>query len=184
MSDNTMIIKRVCRLLLRNIRDSILYFMTRGKRVSGPISKVVFVCKGNICRSAFADYLLRAETKGKPLSVESCGLNVANRMPAPDEAIATARKFGLDLERHMSRGWESCKLEDVDLILAMEFWQYRQLVELFPHKKGNIALLRQFAPFPENLLCNIDDPFGQSEEIFEKCFRQIRRSVQALKARI
>jgi protein-tyrosine phosphatase len=127
---------------------------------------------------------MRAEAKGKSASVESCGLNVINRMSAPDEALAMATKFGLDLGGHLSRGWEACKFEDADLILAMEFWQYRKLVELFPHKKVNIRLLREFAPFPENLLCNINDPFGQTKEIFEECFRQIQRSIQALNARI
>jgi protein-tyrosine phosphatase len=95
-----------------------------------------------------------------------------------------ATKFGLDLEGHLSKGWEACEFEDADLILPMEFWQYRKLVEFFPHKKLNIRLLRDFSPFPENLLCNINDPFGQSEEIFEKCFRQIKRAIQALNARI
>ena len=176
--------KRVCKLFIRNIRDSISYFFFRSGKVKWPVHKVVFVCKGNICRSVFADYLMRAETKGKLLSVESCGLVVDNRMPAPEEAIITAKKFGLDLEKHLSRGWELCKFDDADLILAMEFWQYRKLVELLPDKRGNIALLRQFAPFPENLLCNINDPFGQSEVTFEKCFLQIKRSIDNINARI
>jgi protein-tyrosine phosphatase len=184
MSDKARAIKRECKLLVQNIWDSSSYYLTRGRKVAGPINKVVFVCKGNICRSAFADYLMRAEAKGKLASVESCGLNAVNRMSAPDEAIAMATKFGLDLEGHLSKGWEACEFEDADLILPMEFWQYRKLVEFFPHKKLNIRLLRDFSPFPENLLCNINDPFGQSEEIFEKCFRQIKRAIQALNARI
>src|SRR6056300_856124 len=35
-----------------------------------------------------------------------------------------ATKFGLDLEGHMSRGWEACDVEGANLILAMEFWQF------------------------------------------------------------
>lgn len=184
MSGKATTLRRECKLLVRNIRDSILYYFTRGGIVVAPINKVVFVCKGNICRSAFADYLMRAESKGKALSVESCGLNVVNRIPAPDEAISTARKFGLNMEGHLSKGWEACELGDADLILAMEFWQYLMLIESFPHKKENIKLLREFAPFPENLLCNINDPFGQGVEIFEKCFSQIKRSIANINTRV
>ena len=145
--------------------------------VVGSPKKIVFVCKGNICRSAFAEYLMKAHAKGTSLSIESCGLSADIRTPTPFEAKIAAKMFGLDMEGHMSRGWECCDFENADLILPMEFWQYRKLIGLFPQKKANIRLLREFAPFPENLLCNIDDPFGKSEEKFEKCFKQIKRSI-------
>ncbi|MDD2541268.1 MAG: hypothetical protein PHH28_09550 [Desulfuromonadaceae bacterium] len=177
-------IKRDVKLLLRNIYESVLYRFARSRRASSYTRSVVFVCMGNICRSAFAEYLMRSITEDKILSIESCGLNVDMRTPSPLEAIITSKTFGLDLEGHLSKGLECCDLENSDLILAMELWQYKKLVELFPHKKENIKLLREFAPFPENILCNINDPFGQSEEIFAKCFSQIERSIHAMKARI
>jgi protein-tyrosine phosphatase len=175
---------RCFKLLLKNLYETVLYHWLRGKREIAGISKIVFLCKGNICRSAFAECLMKAETQGKALRIESCGIDVNMRMPAPLEAKATAKKFGLDLDDHMSKGLESCGLENADLILVMEFQQYRRLVEIFPHKKESIKLLREFAPFPENLLCNINDPFGQSEVTFEKCFGQIKRSILTITARL
>lgn len=168
------IFKRECKLLARNIYETVLYRLDRSKRTSEPAKRVVFVCTGNICRSAFAEYLMKVEFKGKFLSIESCGLNVLKSAPSPLEVKMTAEKFGLNLEDHSSKGLECCDMEHADLILAMEYWQYRKLVELLPHKKENIKLLREFAPFPINLLCNINDPFGQSEDVFERCFHQIK----------
>ena len=127
---------------------------------------------------------MKSVSYDKVLRIESCGLDVDRRTPSPRAAIVTARTSGVDLEGHMSKGTKACDLENADLILAMEFRHYSRLIRLLPRKKKNIVLLREFAPFPENLLCNINDPFGQSEEIFEKCFRQIKRSIQAMKARI
>lgn len=178
-----MIIKQ-CKQFEQNILESILYHYLKSRRNLTKINKIIFVCKGNICRSAFAEYLMKSITISKLFSIESCGLNVDKRMPAPFATIITAKKFGLDLGCHLSKGWEMCELEDADLILAMEFWQYRKLVELFPNKKENIALLLEFAPFPENLLCNINDPYGQSEKTFEKCFSKINRSIKAMVAQI
>lgn len=177
-------LKRQCKLLLKNVYESVLYGFARNLKIVSDSRKIVLVCKGNICRSAFAERLLKSETKGKQLSVDSCGLDVDGRAPSPPEAISAAGKFGLDLGDHLSKGWQSCDLENADLILPMEFWQYRKLVEYFPHKKDNIRLLREFAPFPENLLCNIDDPYGQSEIAFEKCFMRIKRSIDKINARI
>lgn len=178
------IIKRDAKLFLRNIYESVLYRFVRSRRASGHTRRVVFVCMGNICRSAFAEYLMRSVTKGTLLSIESCGLNVDVRTPSPLDAIITSKTFGLDLEGHLSKGLEFCDLENADMILPMEFWQYRRLIKLFPHKKENIMLLRFFSSFPENLLCNINDPFGQSEKQFEKCFEQIKRAIINIKAQI
>lgn len=142
---------------------------------------------GNICRSAFAEYLMKSEAEKKFLpveSIESCGLSAGTGASSPAEAIETAKKFGLDLKNHLSRNWEFSGLEKADLIFAMEYWQYKKLVEYFPQKRGSIRLLREFDDFPRNLLCNIDDPFGQNLEVFERCFRQIERAIKNLNSTI
>ena len=175
-------VKKKVYLLYRNIFESIAYRIVRKRSVVRTPKKIVFVCTGNICRSAFAEKLLKEGAYGHFPAIESCGLDVEVRSPSPCEAVSAAGKIGLDLGNHLSRGIECCDLEDAGLILAMEYRQYRKLVESFPHKGEQIKLLREFAPFPENLLCNIDDPFGQNERAFEKCFAQIRRSVATIRA--
>ena len=174
-------VKKKVHLLYRNIFESIAYRIVRKRSVVRTPKKIVFVCTGNICRSAFAEKLLKAGTEDSFPAIESCGLEVKVRSPPPFEAVRAADKIGLDLKNHLSKGIECCDLESADLILAMEYWHYCKLVEFFPHKRRHIKLLREFAPFPENLLCNIDDPFGHNERAFEKCFEQIRRSVSAIK---
>jgi protein-tyrosine phosphatase len=178
MHTNAMATKAIIKHIIKNIRDSILYSFHRKRHALKYIRKIVFVCKGNICRSAFAEHLMIVETKIKSLSIESGGLNVDMRTQSPKEAINTAKAFGVDLDVHLSKGLEYCDLENADLILAMEFWQYKKLCQLYPGKVENIMLLREFTPFPENLICNIDDPYGQSERAFRSCFMQIKRAVR------
>lgn len=184
MFNKANIIKRDGKLLVRNAYESVLYRFARSKRVSRDTTKIVFVCMGNICRSAFAEFFMKSELKDNSLLIESCGLNVDVRTPSPIDAISAAKSFGLDLSGHVSKGLECCNLENADLILAMEFRQYRRLMELFPHKKENIKLLREFAPFPENMLCNINDPYGQSVATFEKCFKQIQRAIATINTEV
>lgn len=184
MKNEAKAIFRQCILLIRNTYDSIKYYSRRNRKIIACTRKIVFVCLGNICRSVFAEYLMKAEMKDKSLVIESCGINVCRRTPSPPEARITAKMFGVNLDDHLSKGWDCCELENADLILAMEFSQYVKLVECFPHKKDNIKLLREYAPFPGNLLCNIYDPFGQSEKNFIKCFKQIKKSIISIKAQI
>ncbi len=178
------LVKKKLQGLSRNILDSIFYRVTKNQSVIKNPRKIVFVCTGNICRSAFAEELLKTEIAGAFPVVESCGLDVQVVSPSPVEAVLVAEKIGLDLSHHRSRDIGNCDLESADLILAMEYWQFRELAESFPHKRPQLKLLREFAPFPENLLCNIDDPFGQNERVFQKCFAQIQRSVATIKALI
>jgi protein-tyrosine phosphatase len=175
-----MVTKIEIKHLLINMRESILYTFYHKRHSPRYIRKIVFVCKGNICRSAFAEHLMRAESKNRSISIESGGLNVDPTTKPPNEAVATASNLGVDLDWHLPKGLEHCDVENADLILAMEFWQYKKLRQLYPKKSDNIMLLRDFTLFPENPLCNIDDPYGQSERTFKSCFMQIRRAVRNL----
>lgn len=177
-------VKKRCKQLLKNLSQSLLYHAVRNRTHLSPARSVVFVCKGNVCRSAFAEYFMKATLDNPLLQIRSCGLDVRVRSAAPGTAISVARRKGLDLGDHLSKGIEQCDMESADLIIAMEFWHYRALATMYPHKKASIKLLREFAPFPENILCNIHDPFGQDETQFEHCFSQIQRAVSNICARM
>ena len=57
----------------------------------GEVRRLVFVCKGNICRSPFAEAVARAAGA----DAVSYGLDARDGLPANPSAIRTARKFGL-----------------------------------------------------------------------------------------
>jgi protein-tyrosine phosphatase len=42
-------------------------------------------------------------------------------------------------------------------------------------------LLRDFAPWPFNLFCNIYDPFGLGEGEFRRCYKLMGKSLEGLK---
>jgi len=176
-------LKRTVKRALHNTWDSTRYCCSKGNLESGVRSRrhVIFVCKGNICRSAFAEYYLKRELSDETLLVESCGLDVDQGFASPPEAVRVAKEFDLDLEIHRSKGLSSCDLQTADLILPMEFRQYQRLKAMFPGKQSRIRLLRDFAPWPDCLLCNIDDPYGSDEDEFRRCFKRIQRSLDGLR---
>jgi len=176
-------IKRTIRRLSRNVVDSMQYRLFCGSWRREGARHLIFVCKGNICRSAFAEHYFRSRLDGR-LKIESCGLDVDQGTSPPLAAIQAAARAGVDLRGHRSRGLGDSDISRADLILPMEFWQYHRLVALFPDKKENIRLLREFAPGASGLICNIHDPYGLSANDFDVCFRMIREALNRLETRL
>ena len=62
------------------------------------VRRLVFVCQGNICRSAFADVVAR----DMGLHSASFGLSTTTGRPAHEPAIVAARTLGHDMSGHLS----------------------------------------------------------------------------------
>lgn len=175
-------LKRLLKRVSQNVCDSARYRFSRKNFDSGNRRHVIFVCKGNICRSAFAEYYLRREVSVGTYRIESCGLDVDQGVFSPPEAVCVAKEFELDLGLHRSKGLVSCDVHNADLILPMEFRQYQRLKAMFPGEQTKIRLLRDFAPWPDRLLCNIEDPYGSNEKEFRRCFKRLQRALDGLKS--
>ena len=168
---------------IHNYFDSIHYYLIDRQIFNTEIKStkhIIFVCKGNICRSAFAEYLMQRRINDSHIKIESCGIKVGQEYFSPKEAIKSAKIFGVELSNHLSKGLIACDFDKADLILAMEYNQYKKLVNNYPKKKDNIKLLRQYSPFPYSLFCNIDDPFGCKIDQFNKCFNLIYITLKQL----
>ncbi len=172
--------KRNVRRGFQTLFDSAAYRLVRDTFAAKGARHIVFVCKGNICRSAFAEYYLRGLVRSESLRIESCGIDVDQGGISPEEAVLAGREFGVDLAAHCSKRPEACDLESAELIVPMEYGQYRRLIDLYPGYKNKIHLLRDFAPWPDRLFCNIYDPFGLGEVEFRRCFGRMRVPLEGI----
>src|SRR4051812_19732920 len=101
-------------MLKRWVQDRLknVYWKFRGRGLKNPLvpdypKLVVFVCKGNICRSPFAQkYATKAARTVQEMDCTflSAGLQVSTMNPSPSEAVIEARKFGIDIGEHRSTG--------------------------------------------------------------------------------
>lgn len=147
----------------------------------GAPRRVVVVCYGNICRSPYAAAALRRRLAiaGAPsIQIESAGLFGAGR-PANRQAAAAAGHRAISLEGHQSRLFRRSDSEGDSLILVMTRSQKRELIREFAVESRRIELLGDFdtedPPYREIL-----DPYGKSDEEFDRVFSQIDRSVDGL----
>ena len=174
------------RYILKNIYWNIYGVKIRNPKLPDKIKSILFVCKGNICRSPFAERI--AAHKYNVMNQYlfcSAGIYVDIPKLPPADAIIAAKSFGVNLQDHKSRKISYSLLESSDMIIAMETWQYMFLRKMFKKIRDKIFLL----PLLENInrnsenkynIYNIKDPYGRSLEEFIECYKRIESCLEGL----
>lgn len=136
------------------------------------ITRLVFVCLGNINRSAFAGQLARQ------LGANACsiGLSTTTGVPAFFKAVETAMPFGVNLAAHRATDLKDYSFVATDLLLVMEIRHAKQLIALGVPPQS-VALLGHWAS-PRRI--HLHDPHTLSDAYFKTCFTLINSSVLAL----
>jgi len=173
-------LKRKIKWAVKTSLQSFVYFFVRARAYTGHAHHIVFVCKGNICRSPFAEYYLKSLPSPANLKIESCGLDVDQSVSPPADAFSAAAEMGIDLSGNRSKGLAACTIEQADLIVAMEYSHLKRLAQMFPHKGKQIVLLGDYAPWPKSLACNINDPYGRGLDEFRACFTTMKHALDRL----
>ena len=144
--------------------------------------KVLFVCTGNICRSAMAEQLLRQLAADRKLDLEtrSAGTHAQDYYEVPAVVHRLLGKEGLPPFVHKARLVTREALRWADVVLVMTQDHYDHLVELYPEFTAKTRLLRAEAGFGEE---DVEDPMGRSDEVFTHCMNVLQESLQAWLAR-
>ena len=138
------------------------------------VTRLVFVCQGNICRSAFADVAARANG----LNAASFGLSTDSGKPAHSPAIMAAAVLGIDLGNHRTTRAEDFNTQPGDLLLAMETRQLRRLAaDPRLGQVPRVLLGRYIRPAVPHL----HDPFGLSDAYMLTCLSRIAASIPRLR---
>lgn len=133
--------------------------------------EICFVCTGNTCRSVMAERIARkmAKNKGlKNLKFSSAGLR-ADGKQITDNAKAALKKLGYD-----GRPRKSVKLSKI-----LPNTIYVTVTD--DHKK--FINSKKVISFSE-LWGEIDDPYRQNLDVYEKAARQIEKNVEVLLEKI
>lgn len=183
--------RSAARLLKRGLVD--IYWTVRGLGVRVPAipanpKSILFVCKGNICRSPFAEHLaLKLQDEGliSGMKFGSAGLEVPKPISSPKDAIQGAKPYGLNLENHRSQSISLELVESYDMIVAMEVWQYAALRSSFERHHAKLFLLPLLGPpgLPAHrgyAAFNIYDPYGGPPSAFNECFERVCTCLKSL----
>jgi len=148
------------------------------------MTKVLFVCLGNICRSPLAEGIFRQMTKSRGLENEilcdSCGTSNYHIGSEPDERTrANANVNGVKLY-HKARQFKASDFEEFDYIMPMDASNFRNIT-VFPQAKttkATLQLMREYDPEGKGL--DVPDPYYGGEQGFQEVFDILNRSCASL----
>jgi len=140
------------------------------------VTRLVFVCRGNICRSPYAE--ARARRLG--LNATSCGFEVSSKSCVDATGVKIARQLGLELSNHQPRGC-GLSLAAGDLWVGMEPWHGRQLLRFSQGSGAQVTLLGLWCCRPRP---HIHDPYGLGEGYFQTCFGIIDGAIEEVARRL
>lgn len=183
--------RSIARLFKKWLVD--LYWTFRGLGIRVPAipanpKSVLFVCKGNICRSPFAEHLalkLQGEGIVSGMKFGSAGLEVPKPISSPKDAIQGARPYGIHLENHRSQAISLELVESYDMIIAMEVWQYTALRSSFERHHEKLFLLplldpKELTTYRGYAAFNVQDPYGGPPRAFAECFERVSTCLKGL----
>ncbi len=141
------------------------------------VQRLVFVCRGNICRSCFAEHVARLAGVG----TASVGLATSNGKPAYPGALEAARTMGFDLSSHRTTRLQDFAILPTDLLVAMEIRQARELDALKLPGSPQVTLLGLWA---RPARPHIHDPYSLGQAYFLSCFESILQGTRELASRV
>ncbi len=138
------------------------------------VERVVYVCLGNICRSAYGEQVAREI--GLPCA--SLGLSTSTGSASPAEAVEAARRLGCDMAQHRALDWKDFQVRPGDLFLVMEVRQAHELRRRLGNRDDvQVCLLGAFCSPPAP---HLHDPFTLSPAYFDTCFARVRQATVRL----
>jgi protein-tyrosine phosphatase len=106
---------------------------------------VLFVCTGNICRSAIAEQVFRARYGSENIEFSSAGVGALVGSGMPAQAAAMSRQLGGAPDGHTARQLTQEMIAESDLVIALSREHRSEVVRTHPRANRYAFTLREFA---------------------------------------
>ena len=146
---------------------------------------IIFVCTGNICRSAMADWMLKDKIQKnnlKNIEVFSSGIYASEGDKPTYEAVEVMREIGIDLKKHHATNTRNSNITNMELILGMRNSHKEELIYLYPQLREKIFTLKEYVGYNRegHNNINIKDPWGYDIETYRACSAEIEECLDLL----
>lgn len=151
------------------------------RRLARPSARsLVFVCWGNIMRSAMAEFLMRRALHEAGLTEQvqiiSAGLHATAGREAHPWAREASIELGISLTEHRAKPLTLEMAERADCIFAMDFQNKAELLALYPAFREKICMLSAYSDGPGRYR-EIRDPYHEDLEGTLLCGQQLQTCI-------
>lgn len=157
-------------------------------RMHHPMTKVLFVCLGNICRSPTAEGVFRDLVRRRGLEnsigTDSAGTSGWHIGAPPDpRSRAETQRRGVCIDDLRSRRVDAADFAGFDYIVAMDETNVADLEDMCPaHLRSRLHLFTEFAPGGTG--SGVPDPYYGGADGFARVFDLIAQCSEGLLALI
>ena len=142
---------------------------------------VLFLCYGNINRSALAQAIAEQSSPKSQMQFYSAGFHQQDNRPADPNMVKIAGAHTIDLSNWHSNTLTTDLVEKSDVILAMEITHLERLNKEFPGAKNKSFLLGCLTSQNNQEALEISDPYNQEMHVYQHIFSRIKTAIEQLK---
>lgn len=165
------------------LRDAIGLRASNRRLVPATARSFVFVCFGNLMRSAMAEFLMKQELAqagvGDKVEVVSAGLHALSGREAHPWAQQASADLGIFLDGHRAKLLTQGMIERADCVLAMDFQNKAELLARYPQSRDKIYMLSAYAEGAWQYR-EIPDPYFGDLQDTRHCARQLQICIRNL----